>query len=108
MLLVSRRSCPNQQLERQNLIIADSSMIAMKILCGAASQGAGFDKCVAIGRAVNDQVVSIGSALDHCHVPGREGHKPIPCDVCVVGAGIHNEPVSVSGRTSRLETRGLT
>ncbi len=108
MLSASCHSCPNSQLERRNLIIADSSMIAMKILCGAASQGASFDKCLAIGRAVNDQVVSIGSALDHCHVPGREGHKPIPCDVCVVGAGIHNEPVSVLDRAPCLETRGLT
>ncbi len=69
----------------------------MKILCGAAAKGASFERCLSIGRAVNDEVVSIGSSLDHCHVPGREGHKPIPSDVCVVGAGIHNEPVGVTG-----------
>lgn len=45
-----------------------------------------------IGRSVNAEVVSIGSALDHCHVPGRVKHETLPADVVVVGAGIHNEP----------------
>lgn len=66
----------------------------MKIVGAAAAKKYSFQKCVDIGRAVNAQVVSIGSALDHCHVPGRQTHESIPRDVCVVGAGIHNEPVS--------------
>lgn len=66
----------------------------MKITGAAAARKFGFDKCVSIGRAVNAQVVSIGAALDHCHVPGRQGNEPIPKDVAIVGAGIHNEPVS--------------
>lgn len=66
----------------------------MKITGAAAGKKYSFDQCVRIGRAVNDQVVSIGSALDHCHVPGRQGNEPIPNNVCIVGAGIHNEPVS--------------
>jgi dihydroxyacetone kinase len=65
----------------------------MKIVCAAAAEHYSFEKCVDIGRALNDQLVSIGSTLDHCHVPGREGHKPIGEDVCVLGAGVHNEPV---------------
>ena len=63
----------------------------MKILGAAAAEGLSFDKCLAIGRALNDQTVSIGSSLDHCHVPGRQ-FQSIPDDVCVLGAGIHNEP----------------
>lgn len=63
----------------------------MKILGAAAAEKYSFDQCVEIGRAVNDQTVSIGSALDHCHVPGRQYHS-VAEDVCVVGAGIHNEP----------------
>jgi triose/dihydroxyacetone kinase / FAD-AMP lyase (cyclizing) len=66
----------------------------MKIVSGAAAKKYSFDRCVDIGRAVNAQTVSIGSSLDHCHVPGRQVHEGIPHDVCVVGAGIHNEPVS--------------
>lgn len=63
----------------------------MKILCAAAAEEWSFDDCVSLARAVNDQTVSIGSSLDHCHVPGRQ-HQSISDDICVVGAGIHNEP----------------
>jgi dihydroxyacetone kinase len=65
----------------------------MKILGAAAAKGESFERCVKLGKAVNSQLVSIGSALDHCHVPGRQNHDEIPDDVCVIGAGIHNEPV---------------
>lgn len=65
----------------------------MKILGAAATEGYSFERCVEIGKAVNEQLVSIGSALDHCHVPGRQNHDEIGEDVCVIGAGIHNEPV---------------
>ncbi|RDW66780.1 dihydroxyacetone kinase-2 [Coleophoma crateriformis] len=68
------------------------NVITMKILGGAAAKEYSFEKCVEIGKAVNEQLVSIGSALDHCHVPGRQNHDTIDDDVCVVGAGIHNEP----------------
>ncbi|PMB63973.1 Dihydroxyacetone kinase [Beauveria bassiana] len=50
-----------------------------------------FDDCVRLAEAVNAQTVSIGSALDHCHVPGRK-HQSIAEDTCIIGAGIHNEP----------------
>lgn len=65
----------------------------MKILGAAAAKGYSFERCVEIGKAVNEELVSIGSALDHCHVPGRQNHDEIGDDVCVIGAGIHNEPV---------------
>jgi hypothetical protein len=70
-----------------------SDGVAMKILGAAAAKGYSFERCVEIGKAVNEQLVSIGSALDHCHVPGRQNHDEIGDDVCVIGAGIHNEPV---------------
>lgn len=73
---------------------ATDSGAAMKITGAAAAKKYSFEQCVSLGRAVNAQVVSIGSALDHCHVPGRQANKPIPRDVAIVGAGIHNEPVS--------------
>lgn len=68
--------------------------ITMKILGAAAAREYSFERLVEIGKAVNDQLVSMGSALDHCHVPGRQNHEEIGDDVCVIGAGIHNEPVS--------------
>lgn len=45
-----------------------------------------------IGYAVNANAVTVGSSLDHCHIPGREHHRSIPDDVVVLGMGIHNEP----------------
>ncbi|KAE8454509.1 hypothetical protein EG329_000132 [Mollisiaceae sp. DMI_Dod_QoI] len=88
------------------------NVITMKILGAAAAREYSFEKCVEIGKAVNEQLVSIGSALDHCHVPGRQNHDEIGDDVCVVGAGIHNEPgaqkispfPSVEDLTSQLLT----
>lgn len=68
--------------------------LAMKVVGAAAAAKYSFERCVEIGKAVNEQLATIGSALDHCHVPGRQLHEAIPNDVCVVGAGIHNEPVS--------------
>ncbi|KAK6857878.1 hypothetical protein PG995_005577 [Apiospora arundinis] len=67
-------------------------IIPTKIATAAAARKYSFDKCVKMAKAVNAEVVSIGSALDHCHVPGRAKHETLPADVVVVGAGIHNEP----------------
>ncbi|KAK8124060.1 hypothetical protein PG999_003978, partial [Apiospora kogelbergensis] len=67
-------------------------IIPAKIVTAAAARKYKFDRCVKLAQAVNAEVVSIGSALDHCHVPGRAKHETLPADVVVVGAGIHNEP----------------
>lgn len=68
----------------------------MKIL-GAAIKRLrySFEECVQIGEAINSQLVSIGSALDHCHVPGRQAHNEMSDDDVYIGSGIHNEPVSL-------------
>ncbi|KAM3524840.1 hypothetical protein NHJ13051_004342 [Beauveria bassiana] len=65
--------------------------IAMKIVCSAAAENWLFDDCVRLAEAVNAETVSIRSALDHCHVPGRK-HQSVAEDTCIIGAGIHNEP----------------
>lgn len=96
---VGRRGLPGNLLSRF-LIRSIYSKIAylfwcvvVKILGAAAAKDYSFDKCVEIGRALNEQLVSIGSTLDHCHVPGRQNHDLTPADVVIIGAGIHNEPV---------------
>ncbi|KAF9700685.1 hypothetical protein EKO04_001818 [Ascochyta lentis] len=62
-------------------------------LSGAASQkGWAFQRVRRIGELGNSQLVTIGTSLDHCHVPGREAFESVPDDACVVGMGIHNEP----------------
>lgn len=63
----------------------------MKTVCSAAAENWSFEDCVRVGEAVNAQTVSIGSALDHCHVPGRQ-QQSVADNICVIGAGIHNEP----------------
>ncbi|QIX02475.1 hypothetical protein AMS68_007992 [Peltaster fructicola] len=68
------------------------NMFVLKF-CGSASEaGLPFEQCFAIGQAVNDNCVTVGSSLDHCHIPGREHHRAIPQNAYVLGMGIHNEP----------------
>ena len=52
-----------------------------------------FERCRKIGELGNSQLVTIGTSLDHCHVPGREAFESVPENACVLGMGIHNEPV---------------
>ncbi|UPK91490.1 hypothetical protein LCI18_002621 [Fusarium solani-melongenae] len=85
---VSIGKSTNSRLGRRGLA---GHVLMMKILGGAAAKGSSFEDCLEIGKAVNDNTVTIGSALDHCHVPGRQ-HQSLADDICVVGAGIHNEP----------------
>jgi dihydroxyacetone kinase len=49
-----------------------------------------------LGDLGNSQLVTIGTSLDHCHVPGRDAFEQVADDACVLGMGIHNEPVSFS------------
>ncbi|KAJ5750335.1 hypothetical protein N7533_007363 [Penicillium manginii] len=67
-------------------------VFTMKIIGAAAAEGYSFEQCLALGQAVNGHTVTIASALDHCHVPGRTQQSTVPDDVVVIGAGIHNEP----------------
>ena len=64
----------------------------MKIIGAAAAEGYSFEQCLALGQAINGNTVTIASALDHCHVPGRQQQSSVPDNVVVIGAGIHNEP----------------
>ncbi|KAJ6257427.1 Dihydroxyacetone kinase [Drechslerella dactyloides] len=68
------------------------NVLGLKILGAAAEAGCGFEECLAVGRAVNANLVTVGASLDHCHVLGRINHEKVPDDVCVLGMGIHNEP----------------
>lgn len=67
-------------------------MTVLKLCGGAAQEDYDFDKCMQIGLSVNDHCVTVGSSLDHCHVPGRSHHDSVPQDAVVLGMGIHNEP----------------
>jgi dihydroxyacetone kinase len=72
----------------------NANITAVIKLIGAASQkGWAFERCRQIGELGNSQLVTIGTSLDHCHVPGRDAFESVPDDACVLGMGIHNEPV---------------
>lgn len=48
-----------------------------------------------VAQLTNENLVSLGSSLEHVHIPGREIPKDtIPADEVEVGMGIHNEPGS--------------
>jgi dihydroxyacetone kinase len=69
-----------------------ANLIVLKLV-GAATQASwNFDQVLDLGRKANHQMVTVGTSLDHCHIPGRAQHEPVPQDTCVLGMGIHNEP----------------
>lgn len=45
-----------------------------------------------LGEALNAQLVSIATTLDHCHVPGRADHAQLDESTIEIGTGPHNEP----------------
>jgi dihydroxyacetone kinase len=48
-----------------------------------------------IAQVTNDNLVTLGSSLEHVHVPGRKVSSDLlPADEIEVGMGIHNEPGS--------------
>lgn len=69
-----------------------ANMWVMKLTGAAAEAGQPFEECLSIGGAVNGNAVTVGSSLDHCHIPGREHHRAIPEKAYVLGMGVHNEP----------------
>lgn len=64
----------------------------LKIMGGAAGQGASLDDVYDLGVAFSEQIVSIAATLDHCHVPGRTEHAVLGEDEVELGTGPHNEP----------------
>ncbi|KAF2770996.1 Dak1-domain-containing protein [Teratosphaeria nubilosa] len=69
-----------------------ANMFVLKLCGSAAEHGYDFETAYKIGYAVNDNAVTVGSSLDHCHIPGREHHRSVSEDTYVLGMGIHNEP----------------
>lgn len=64
----------------------------LKVMGGAAGQGASLDEVYDLGVAFSQQIVSIAATLDHCHVPGRTEHAMLGEDEVEIGTGPHNEP----------------
>jgi len=66
--------------------------LVLKLVGAASQEGWKFDDVLSLGRKANDEMVTIGTSLDHCHIPGRTDHHAVPDNTCIMGMGIHNEP----------------
>jgi dihydroxyacetone kinase len=64
----------------------------LKLLGAASDEHWSFERCVELGNQINSYLVTIGTSLDHCHIPGRAHYDQVADDACVLGMGIHNEP----------------
>lgn len=59
-----------------------------------------------IAQLTTDNIVSLGSSLEHVHIPGRQvpsTEELLPADEVEVGMGIHNEPGSHRMKGASLE-----
>ncbi|WEW61043.1 dihydroxyacetone kinase Dak1 [Emydomyces testavorans] len=75
------------------------SILVMKIMGALAESGASLGEIYTTAQLASQNVVTVGSSLEHVHVPGREIPSPganekIDEGEVEVGMGIHNEPGS--------------
>ncbi|CDU23711.1 probable DAK2-dihydroxyacetone kinase [Sporisorium scitamineum] len=72
------------------------NIFTCKILGAASDKGLDVKRIGELGRNLMDNMVSIGTSLDHCHVPGRpkgaEERGALAEEAAELGMGIHNEP----------------
>ncbi|KAJ5121403.1 Dihydroxyacetone kinase [Penicillium bovifimosum] len=70
-------------------------VLILKMVGALAEAGASLDEVYALAQLANSNLVSLGSSLEHVHVPGRGlPEDSIPHGEVEVGMGIHNEPGS--------------
>lgn len=68
------------------------TVLVHKIAGALAATGASLDKTAELARLVAKNIVSVGSSLDHVHVPGSdEGERMLKDGEMELGMGIHNE-----------------
>lgn len=70
-------------------------VLILKSIGALAEAGGSLDEVYALAQLVNDNMLTIGSSLEHVHIPGRGvPEDTIPPGQIEVGMGIHNEPGS--------------
>ncbi|KAJ5678085.1 Dihydroxyacetone kinase 1 [Penicillium maclennaniae] len=70
-------------------------VLILKSIGALAEAGGSLDEVYALAQLVNDNMLTIGSSLEHVHIPGRGvPEDTIPPDQIEIGMGIHNEPGS--------------
>ncbi|KAI9741913.1 MAG: hypothetical protein M1834_000302 [Cirrosporium novae-zelandiae] len=83
---------PRKTIERTGRRGLAGNILTLKIIGAAAQADWNFEQVLELGEQLNLNLVTIGSSLDHCDIPGRVSPEKVPEDVCVLGMGIHNEP----------------
>ncbi|PYH73102.1 putative dihydroxyacetone kinase (DakA) [Aspergillus vadensis CBS 113365] len=70
-------------------------ILVLKIVSALAEAGGSLEDVYRTAQLANKNLVSVGSSLEHVHVPGRAPPtETIPDGEVEVGMGIHNEPGS--------------
>ncbi|KAF7122116.1 hypothetical protein CNMCM5793_000072 [Aspergillus hiratsukae] len=70
-------------------------ILILKIVGALAETGASLEDVYRIAQFANANLASVGSSLEHVHIPGRGlPEDTIPDGEVEVGMGIHNEPGS--------------
>ncbi|GFF34767.1 dihydroxyacetone kinase 1 [Aspergillus lentulus] len=70
-------------------------ILILKIVGALAEAGASLEDVYRIAQLANSNLASVGSSLEHVHIPGRGvPEDTIPDGEVEVGMGIHNEPGS--------------
>ncbi|EAW17532.1 putative dihydroxyacetone kinase (DakA) [Aspergillus fischeri NRRL 181] len=70
-------------------------ILILKIVGALAEAGASLEDVYRVAQLANANLASVGSSLEHVHIPGRGvPEDTIPDGEVEVGMGIHNEPGS--------------
>jgi triose/dihydroxyacetone kinase / FAD-AMP lyase (cyclizing) len=78
--------------------------MVLKIIGALAEQGGSLDQVYKLAQHVCNNLVSVGSSMEHVHVPGRGPMESLmPLGDIEVGMGIHNEPGSQTVRADLPE-----
>ncbi|KAJ5636074.1 Dihydroxyacetone kinase 1 [Penicillium longicatenatum] len=80
--------------------------LILKLVGALAEAGGSLDEVYGLAQHVNNNLVSIGTSLEHVHIPGRrvpEGLDTIAPGDAEVGMGIHNEPGSHRAKNNLVE-----
>ncbi|RDW63039.1 putative dihydroxyacetone kinase (DakA) [Aspergillus mulundensis] len=79
-------------------------VLILKIVGALAEAGGSLEDVYKIAQLANENLASVGSSLEHVHVPGREvSDDHIPEGEVEIGMGIHNEPGSHRAKATLVE-----
>ncbi|KAJ5433001.1 Dihydroxyacetone kinase 1 [Penicillium daleae] len=80
-------------------------VLILKMTGALAEAGGSLEEVHKLAQFANENLVSIGSSLEHVHVPGRGVPEDfIPNGEVEIGMGIHNEPGSHRTKANLVET----